>query len=210
LVVLQEDDYVMSVHVEGDVTVYVFASAGVAEVPYPHTALAAGTAYPAGTVVAGRFDIITANTPNSYGMFELVGRMEVPVSLDGILETKGLSFIPGQPIPADYTEVGPGGKPHARLLFLGEHDTIGKFWMQQKQHELLHGVYLSDQIQISPATPTRNIDFGELLEIYCGSRAAVFLHDELPADMQAKLVEFVYESHPAGSVLLLATIPTTL
>ncbi len=209
--VVETDDVVLAKNKTGDTIFYVMANAGIVRVDYPHNELYIGEECFRGRIVAKRFDIDDRVSTQYFQMIaDSAGGMGAPVSLDGVLAVKGLSFMPGQLVLADHTEVGDGGRYHARLHVTGDVDSLQDFWDMQRDQELLTGVYLSDEIDLNAGQPTRNIDLGALIESYYGDRLLVVVVDEQPEAIQNRLMEFLYQSKPVGCVLLTCTIPATI
>lgn len=208
LVVLPAADTLKAVHVVADgVTRYVFAAAGVVDVDYPHIPLAVGGSYPRGSIISDGFRIVGGN---GAGWLRAAAGTQ-SVRMDGACAVSGLLLSPAD-VNVTYAHVGESGKPHARVGLQGSVSTLALFHEAQRQHELTHGVYLSDQIGLTVSNPTVTINYHALLETFFGNRLLLVVPSvgRPNSDYLRRLEDFVQREKPLGSVvvtLLAATEP---
>lgn len=208
LYVFDHADRVLYAKADGAAMTYILANAGVVSISYPHYKLSVGQNVPAGHVVSLRFDFLEYREHGPGYLTEAAQHNGAAVSLNFISPVKGIFWSVQEPVLADYVETGYGGRPHARLHLTAHPESLQEFWDTQKRHELATGQYLSDVLGLTAQNPeVENVDMGQLLESFYGDRLTLIVANELPAEMQRRLQDFLMEHRPTGCALLYSVIP---
>lgn len=200
--VFPEPDVVLSAKDVPGATVYVTAALGALRIDYPHTPLRAGAVIEAGTIVSNGFTLVTAKGPAAFDIMD----PEAPVSLDGVLPIKGLSFKPGIKVLVDGGQTT-DGKRHVSFKFDGGSEAIAQLNSMQRTHELETGNYLSDEL-MQDGQLSKLVDFGALLNNFYGEQLIVARFEFLTPIMNKLLKNFLVEYKPCSCVVVIAEPPS--
>jgi hypothetical protein len=199
LYVLQNPDFVLGTKTSaGGATIYALANAGAVIIDYPHSPLRVGAFYPAGHVVAGHFEFWNAEY-SSRSFADVVSDTSTPISMDGVLPVKGLSWEPWQPLPISF-ETNPGGDPRVMLEFEGDPADLQRLHGLQRMRETQTGASLLDAMDL--VGNETGIDFAQTLLNFYGNALVLVIFHGGSESMQKKLAEFISANKPANCVVI--------